>query len=55
MILKPKEQRIIKVKAQCIDEFSGLAIVKMLDGGTLQHCLTGKAKVYKKQGNIRYN
>ena len=34
MILKPKEQRLIKVKAPFIDEISGLAIVKMLDGGT---------------------
>ena len=34
MILKPKEQKVIKVKAPFIDKISGLAIVKMLDGGT---------------------
>ena len=34
MILKPKEQRLIKVKAPFIDEISGLSIVKILDGGT---------------------
>ena len=34
VILKPKEQRLIKVKAPFIDKMSGLAIVKMLDGGT---------------------
>ena len=34
MILKPKEQKLIKVKALFIDEISGLAIVKILDGGT---------------------
>ena len=34
MILKPKEQKLIKVKAPFIDEISGLAIVKILDGGT---------------------
>ena len=34
MILKPSEQKLIKVKAPFIDEISGLAIVKMLDGGT---------------------
>ena len=34
VILKPKEQRLIKVKAPFIDEISRLAIVKMLDGGT---------------------
>ena len=33
-VLKPKEQILIKVKAPFIDEISGLAIVKMLDGGT---------------------
>ena len=34
IILKPKEQKLIKVKAPFIDEISGLAIVKMLDGST---------------------
>ena len=33
-ILKPKEQKLIKVKAPFVDEISGLAIVKILDGGT---------------------
>ena len=33
-ILKPNEQKLIKVKAPFIDEISGLAIVKMLDRGT---------------------
>ena len=36
MILKPKEQKLRKVKAPFIDKLSGLAIVKVLDGGT--HC-----------------
>ena len=30
--LKPKEQKLIKVKAPFIDEISGLAITKILDG-----------------------
>ena len=34
IILKPREQMLIKVKAPFIDEISGLAIVKILDGGT---------------------
>ena len=34
IILKPKEQKLIKVKAPFIDEISGLAIVKILDGDT---------------------
>ena len=33
-ILKPSEQKLIKVKDTFIDEMSGLAIVKMLDEGT---------------------
>ena len=33
-MLKPKEQKLIKVKAPFIDEISGLAIVKILDGST---------------------
>ena len=34
MILKPKEQKLIKVKVPFIDEISGLAIVRILEGGT---------------------
>ena len=34
IILKLKEQKLIKVKAPFIDEISGLAIVKILDRGT---------------------
>ena len=33
-ILKPNEQKLIKIKAPFIDEISEFAIVKMLDGGT---------------------
>ena len=33
-MLKPKEQKLIKVKAPFIDEISGLAIIKILDGST---------------------
>ena len=32
--LKPNEQKLIKVKAPFIDEISGMAIIKILDGGT---------------------
>ena len=34
VILKPKGQKLIKVKAPIIDEISGLAIIKILDGST---------------------
>ena len=32
MVLKPKEQKLIKVEASFMDEISGLAIIKILDG-----------------------
>ena len=34
MILKPNEQKLVKVKAPFVDEISGLAIIKIIDGGT---------------------
>ena len=34
IMLKPKEQKLIKVKAPFIDEIWGLAIIKILDGST---------------------
>ena len=34
VILKPNEQKLIKVKAPFIDEISCMAIIKILDGGT---------------------
>ena len=34
IILKPSEQKLVKVKAPFIDEISGMAIIKILDEGT---------------------
>ena len=34
IVLKPKEQKLIKVNTAFIDEISGLAIIKILDGST---------------------
>ena len=34
VILKPKEQKLIKMTVPFIDEISGLALVKILDGGS---------------------
>ena len=34
LILKLDEQKLVKVKAPFIDEISGLAIIKIIDGGT---------------------
>ena len=33
IILKPDEQKLVKVRAPLIDEISGLAIIKLIDGG----------------------
>ena len=30
-VLKPKEQKLIKIEAPCLDKISGLAIIKLLD------------------------
>ena len=34
VVLKPGEQKLIRVKAPFVDEISGIAIIKLLDGGT---------------------
>ena len=34
IILEPDEQKLVKVKAPFVDEISGLAIIKIIDGGT---------------------
>ena len=34
IILKPDEQKLVKVRAPFMDEISGLAIIKIIDGGT---------------------
>ena len=34
IILKPDEQKLVRIKAQFVDEISGMAIIKIIDGGT---------------------
>ena len=34
IILKPDKQKLVKVRAPFVDEISGLAIIKIIDGGT---------------------
>ena len=34
IVLKPNEQKLVKVKAPLTDEISGMAIIKILDRGT---------------------
>ena len=53
VIMKPNEQKLIKEEAPFVDEISGMAIIKILDGGT---CVTlNKAKIHSQQSHIRYN
>ena len=40
IILKPNEQKLVKVKAPFMDEISGLEIIKIIDGGTCSTLLT---------------
>ena len=42
IILKPNEQKLVKVKAPFMDKISGLAIIKITDGGT---CCTSLIKL----------
>ena len=34
IVLKPNEQKLVKVKAPFVDEISGMATIKILDGST---------------------
>ena len=52
VILKPNEQKPIKVKAPFIDEISGMPIINILDGGTYS-TLVIKLKFSTQQGSIR--
>ena len=54
IVLKLKEQKLIKVKAPFIDEISGLAIIKILGWKYLQ-CHVDKIKIHMKHSNIRYS
>ena len=46
IVLKPKEQKLIKVKATFIDEISGLATIKILDGNTYSTMLVKLKFIY---------
>ena len=34
IVLKPSEQKLVKVKAAFADEISGMTVIKILDGST---------------------
>ena len=48
VILNPNEQKLMKVKAPFIDEISGMAIIKILDGGTYSTLLIKLKFTYNK-------
>ena len=50
--VKPKEQRIMVLKAIFVEEISGMVITKMLDAKE-QMTLTMKLKIHKKQSNVQ--
>ena len=50
VILKPEEQKLVKVKAPFVDKISGLAIIKIIDG----LYFVSKVKIYMQQGSLRY-
>ena len=54
MVLKPKEQKLLKVDAPYIDEVSGLAIVKILDK-TILSTMMIKLNFIAKSSYVRYN
>ena len=39
IVLKPNEQKLVKVKAPFVDKISGMAIIKILDSGTYSNLL----------------
>ena len=51
IVLKPKDQKLIKIKAPFIDEISGLAIIKILDGSAYSTMLLK----LKFMCNVRYS
>ena len=51
LILKPNEQKLVKVRAPFVDEISGLAIIKIIDGKTNSTLLI-KLKFTCKQGSF---
>ena len=51
IILKLDEQKLVKVKAPFVDEISGMAIIKIIDGGTYSTLLI-KLKFTRNKANL---
>ena len=55
VMLKPKEQKLIEVKAPFIDEISGLPIIKILDGWKYLQYHAVEVKNHVQHSNVRYS
>ena len=59
IVLKPKEQKFIKVKTQFIDDICGLAIIKIIDGSTYSTILLKQkqlqTEIHVQCSNVRYS
>ena len=53
-MLKPEEQKLIKVKAPFVDEISGIAVIKILDGSTYS-TMFFEIKIHVQCSNIRFS
>ena len=53
-MLKPREQKLIKVEASFIDEISGLGIIKILDKPT-HSTIDDKNKIHMKFSSAKYS
>ena len=51
LILKPDEQKLVKVRAPFVDKIMGLAIIKIIDGKT-NSMLFDKAEIYMQQDSF---
>ena len=54
IVLKPNEQKLVKVKAPFADEISGMAIIKILDGSTHSTQLI-KLEIHVQQSCAKYS
>ena len=54
IVLKPNEQKLVKVKAPFVGKISGMAIIKILDGGTYSTLLI-KLKLTHNKAYIRHS
>ena len=54
IVLKLKEQKLVKIQALFLDKISGLAVIKLLDKST-QECYNVESQICTKYSCIRYD